>query len=402
MRASIVLLVGLFCNFFGAYIVTKYADYAGVFDFSPFFPLGYEESAIYDSILVFALLITIYTIFCKLKIGCDHKARVYVTRYKRGYLYYVMTAILLLFSITALLNVNWTFSTISRGVGQFDRGFMSAISRLGILTFPLVIIYTVAFWRYQTSKIVIILFVLLSIFSEISNGDRRIVFSYLVMLIFFLFRNDDGKIIKIIFSRKMIYLMLGFFSILISYIVRAEGTAKADYLIYGFLSGTIGGLGASQILAYVKYYVANTTGFLYGETFINYLIGIFTPSFILYAFDGNEFYLRSSYLFNDLFNTNENMGYDFMLLADFYWNFGFFGYFMYTMLAIFVIYFIVKHEKNHSDLKFGVAILLAVYFVSGQRSDFGFFLKSFCYCSLFYWFIYQLTPKELVRIKNEG
>ena len=90
-----------------------------------------------------------------------------------------------------------------------------------------------------------------------------------------------------------------------------------------------------------------------------------------------------------------------MMVADFYWNFGFWGYVLYCILAMIILNFILKNEKSQSPLRLGLVILLSVFFIAGQRSDFGFFLKSIVYCAIFYRMLFMIVGAhvEFRRIK---
>ena len=121
---------------------------------------------------------------------------------------------------------------------------------------------------------------------------------------------------------------------------------------------------------------------------------LFVPSFLIYFLGGNEFYFRSSLYFDDLFNDNPNMGYDFMMIADFYWNFGYLGYFIYAFL-VFLIFYLSSNVRVRSSIKYqGVFIIIIVFFIAGQRSDFGLFMKSSLYSIVLYYFLYKILPKR--------
>ncbi|WP_085299950.1 O-antigen polymerase [Cognaticolwellia mytili] len=399
MRASLFVLIAIFSNFFGSYIVSAYVKFLNLQESTAFKKTGYENGAIFDSSIVFVVLVISY---CFITLFNKRKKAVPKYYYKIDEFYYFVSAILCVFALISFLNINWSFTVANRGAGQFNRSIIDSLSRLIILSLPITLFYINAYWKKFLSKIIVIFLVVSVSLSDISNGDRRMLFSFVVMLIFLMLRNGNtGNLLKFLISKKGMYLLFILGMLVLSYAIRASGTAKMEHMTYGLLNGTIGGLGVGKILAQVKFYAAERTGFLFGATFFNYFMGLLVPSFMFYLVGGDEFYLRASYLFDDLFNTNKNMGYDFMMIADFYWNFSYYGYFLYVCLTIFILNYIVKNENSANDFKFGISVLLAAFFIAGQRSDFGFFLKSFVYCAITLWLMYRFAPKYIKRNLRE-
>lgn len=396
MRASVFILIAIFSNFFGSYIVSAYVKILGITEKTAFKNTGFEEGAITDCVVVFSILIIGYVVM--VIFHNYNPCRKFQYYYKIGGFYYLISAVLCIFALISFANINWSFNVDGRGAGQFNRSILDSLARLVILSLPITIFYINAYWRTTLSKFIVLSLVVSVVLSDVSNGDRRMLFSFIIMLIFFMFRSGkSGNIIKFFMSKQGVYLGTILGMLVLSYAIRAAGSDKMEYMSYGLLNGTIGGLGIGKILAQVKYYVAEQTGLLYGATFSNYFIGLFVPSFMFYLFGGDEFYLRASFLFDELFNTNKNMGYDFMMIADFYWNFSYFGYVIYSALALFIINFVIKNENSTNDFKFGMSVLLAAFFIAGQRSDFGFFLKSYAYCALMLWLVYKFAPKYINR-----
>ena len=188
--------------------------------------------------------------------------------------------------------------------------------------------------------------------------------------------------------KKWRYMFLVVFAIslfITSYYIRAMNDPSWSVKVLAVLipQATIGGLGIGAILSEVKILIAEKTGLLYGATFINYLVSLATPSALLAALGESEFFLRSSFLFNDLINDNLNQGYDFMMVADFFWNFGYLGYAFYIALVFVVARFSIKSIYKGTNSSFIYGALIIIFFIAGQRSDFGLFLKSSVYTIAF-------------------
>ncbi|MCM0612644.1 hypothetical protein KFJ24_09215 [Marinobacter sediminum] len=322
-------------------------------------------------------------------------------RFKYGRFYYLLSAVLISYAIINLISVNWGFSNYDRGVGQFDRSLADALSRISVLSLPLTLFYMVSYDKKRLSNFVLGVLLTSVILKSISLGDRRMLFYYAILFVFVIYRYGAiGRVGLKFITKKNIFIVLMLSSLLGAYVFRALGTDKFEYIGFMLLQGTFGGLGIGHILAEVKQIVAEDTGYLFGEPFLNYIWGVFVPSFVFYLLGSDEFYLRSSYLFNDLFNTNVNMGYDFMMLADFYWSFSYFGYILYLVIFYIVCRVTVRGQNSPNNLMFGNAVLLAIFFIAGQRSDFGFFLKSYLYSAVFYYALCKLSPRKKVKIVN--
>ena len=114
-------------------------------------------------------------------------------------------------------------------------------------------------------------------------------------------------------------------------------------------------------------------------------------------FGDNEFVERSTYLFNDLYNVNENMGYDFMLVADFYWNFGYLGYVLFIIMTVYLLFYVKKNIYSKSVTKRSTVTIIIIYFISGLRSDFEFLIKNVFYAYLFINFLFLIINKHKIK-----
>ena len=84
-----------------------------------------------------------------------------------------------------------------------------------------------------------------------------------------------------------------------------------------------------------------------------------------------------------------------MMIADFFWNFGYFGYPLYILLVFFVAKFSIKSIYKGNDTSFIYGVLVIIFFVAGQRSDFGLFLKSALYTIVF-------AKLAMVLLRSQG
>lgn len=148
----------------------------------------------------------------------------------------------------------------------------------------------------------------------------------------------------------------------------------------------------------VKSYVASGIT-LSPFSFLMHFISLLVPSFIYVVLFNKISYERSVFLFDNLFNSNPNQGYDFMLLADFYWCFGYVGYILYILVVIWCMKYFKKNIHAPRFYKMAGAFL-AVIFICQQRNDFGAVLKPFAYCLLFAYILDRVFIKKLDIIKE--
>lgn len=294
-------------------------------------------------------------------------------------------------------NINWTFSISERGVGQFERDIFDALSRARYVAFP---IASFVLWRLRAGRTLrgLAWAAMVAIAVEaISNGDRRDAMYALIVLglawhwsgrPLFGMRRGIGVILAIV----------GLSGLLFAYYLRVAGVGlDGPQIIYYGLSATLGSLGVGGIAWYVGD-IVQTEGSLFGKTFVSYLIGVFVPSFVLHAIGAGEFYMRSSFLFNERFNVSDDMGYDFSMFADFIWNFGLYvGPMLFVVVTWGVFRMFRKGLMLQSELSAILLPNLVYYYVAGMRSDFGFFFKGVVYTLLI-----VLTLLVLDRVGRRG
>lgn len=396
MRSAHLVLAAIFSNFFGWYIVNYYTKIVDLNVGSAFQPDTNYNKALIELITVFFTIILLHRLL-------PNRKHIHATQdttnyhFPRAWMYLILSTTLFIFTIHNILTINFSLDNTLRGVGQFDRDASNAAQRFTLLLFPTFIFYRTAFAYDKFARLNSLFFAITVSLNSISLGDRRLMIYYLMIYILIHIRSTRLKEQQKKTNWKK-HLLFGsiLLAILTSYIIRAKDNFDSFQTLVGYtlLQGTLGALGISAILPEVKSIVTNQTGFLLGESFWTYLKTLLTPSVLLYALGGNEFNFRSSFEFNRIFNDNPNMGYDFMMIADFYWNFGYIGYAIYILLCLATLFMCAKAETSYSNIKFGLFAICIVFFIAGQRSDFGLFLKSAIYCGLFYCILYILAKKS--------
>ncbi|MFC1395855.1 oligosaccharide repeat unit polymerase [Acinetobacter junii] len=391
MNPIFLILVALFSNFFGWFIVNKYCVSLQMACANHLFNEYYFSESIFELGIIYIFLFLIGMFFYRKQKKGNKIIFTSKMVFDRKYGYWILTIFILANIFYNLFSLNFGFDVSMRGAGQFDRDIGSAISRISLLVFPIFVLYRLSF-NDKKSVFLTNIFLVTVLLSSLVSADRRILFYYLIAILLIKFY-EGGSRIKF---KNYVYIFLIILLLPLLYLRRFDGDFFELSKVVGFifLQSSIGALGVSAILPQVKYLIVNNTGYLFGKSFIYYILMLFVPSFLIYFLGGNEFYFRSSLYFDDLFNDNPNMGYDFMMIADFYWNFGYLGYFIYAFL-VFLIFYLSSNVRVRSSIKYqGVFIIIIVFFIAGQRSDFGLFMKSSLYSIVLYYFLYKILPKR--------
>lgn len=389
MNPKTLLLIAIFSNFFGWFIVNEYCNYFQMSCSNNLFTEIYFSESIFELSVIFGFLVFISFFFNK-KYQKDISMIDNNIIFYRGYGYWFLTVFIAFNIFYNIYSLNFSIDVSGRGVGQFNRDITSALSRISLLVFPIFVLYRLSF--KDKKSIILSNFFLLTIFiNSLLSADRRILFYYIVAILLIKFYENKSRVN----FKNYFYIFLIVLFLPVLYLRRFDGDFFELSKIVGFifLQSTIGALGVSAILPEVKYLITNNTGYLFGKSFIFYFLTLLIPSVIMYFIGSNEFYFRSSLYFDELFNDNPNMGYDFMMIADFYWNFSYLGYLIYILLVLLLFYF-GGSLKIKSNIKYqGVYIILVVFFIAGQRSDFGLFLKSSFYSIVLFYLLYKFLPK---------
>lgn len=376
-----VLLVSLICiNFFGVILL----NILGLID-GMIVPVNiYTISALQELGCITLVLIMSSLFFFKVKRKSSSLNTNY--RIKHIWLYEIL---FVFFVIYYVWNINYSLDNSMRGVGQFELEQRSSIGMIMELLSSFVLPYSLLVFHYKvfgkkTNKRIFLL-ILVLLLCNITNGGRRLV-SYCAIILFlygYYYKNFSLK-------NLMKYACLLASLLALGMLVRASGS-YAEGLSFPqlVLKSTLQINSDSSFLWGVKDYMARGIS-MSGFAFFFHFTSIFMPSFLYILLFDDISYPRSVFLFNDLFNTNENQGYDFMMLADFYWNFGYWGYIFYVLVFFYVCHYFKKNIYSIRPYKFITAILM-ILFMCQQRNDFGAFLKSIVYYWIFIYFLYRFT-----------
>lgn len=399
MRSVILILIALFFNFFGFYIIDSYLWSEGILRSHPFQPNHFTYfSLIERSIILCICLLAAIGIISQRRAPPPNAS----TLIAKESSYYLISLILIISSIYNLINLDSFDAIAARGIDQKYVTAESAMTRMAILLVPAFLFYNIHFFKFKSARFISIMFMVSIMIGSIYSGDRRLVFYYILTfcLFFFSYQKKVGAkvpIIKYILAFAAIFCF--FFAIYYVRYLFSPGSGDADP-IFLVLQSTLGALGIGEVLPAVEQIVASGGGFLHGESFIGYVVNLFIPTPMILYFNIPFDFIRPALAFDALVNSNPNTGYDFMMLADFYWNFGYFGYIIYISIFILICYYAIKWQDNLHYKKFPVYVILVVFYIAGQRSDFGLFMKSSIYCILFYSlmnFIFIRRDKMIAR-----
>ena len=386
--ARYILLAGVFINYFGVEIVKTFIDPPSYMnDFSDHRIIPYNdfyEETINELILVFSLLV-IASFIVKLPKPNQTSFKLSLDEKERSNL--ILYAIYFLFFFYYLATINVSFSNLERGQGQFQVSALGSLKRIVILAIPF------GFYALRTNlfgkKTVVMMAALFGaiLINEISSGDRRLIGYIGVGGLLFTYYFTNVSL-----TRLATY---GFAFGLLFMLAITFRTAGYDVVVDKEKSSFLTSLSKNLLLVnsdcahlwWVKHYIESVTGYLGFINFLNHFIFLFIPTFVFQAITGSLSYDRPVFLFNDLFNPSTSQGYDFMMTADFYWHFGFAGYFVYIIFFIIALKLFAKFIYHKSEVLSVAGMFIIIYWIGGQRSDFGVFLKTSLYTTLFLYLI---------------
>lgn len=392
-----ILLICILINFWGIYLLNT----VGLFSYTSFIfaPNAYYEESIHELAYITIALLLI-CIFC-------FKAKKDPTSLIRQEVDYEAKNIALLKVIYYLFIIVFV-SQISldnslRGVGQFDvsrrgglSGFLSGISPLAI-AFLLFIAYVRPFNRNNNY---IFFFILVMVISGLSNGGRRNIVYIAISAVLFLQYIRNVKMIKYLpWLGFLIPILLGM-AILsrngsIQNIREVEGREVVEYSTASVLQTNSDPSFLWGVKEYEDFGIT-----LSPIDFLHHFTSLVMPSFVYTRLTGKiSSYTRSVFIFDYWFNNNENQGWDFMTLADFYWCFGRIGYVLYILCFCWVLFYFSRNIKS-KHVYFSASAILAILFFCQQRNDFGAILKPFVYTFIFLYILEKLFVGNIITYDN--
>lgn len=376
---KIVLLLCILINFWGIYILNS----LGLFSYTSFVfaPNAYYDETIRELLFVSIALIAICLFFFR-----DNNE---VSRCRPIVDYEVRNVALLkvlyyLFIIVFISQIS--FDNSLRGVGQFEisrrgglAGLLASISPLAI-AFLLFIAYSKPFKRNNTY---LLLFILIMAVSGLSNGGRRNVAYLAIALVLFLQYIQNVKVIKVLpWLTFLLPIIFGMAILSRGKSIQSISEVDSKVIVQYSTASVLQTNSDPSFLWGIKEYED------YGITmspvdFLHHFTSLVMPSFVYTKLTGKlSSYSRSVFVFDYWFNNNENQGWDFMTLADFYWCFGKWGYLLYLFTFCFVLYYF-RRFINSNSIYLSASAILAILFFCQQRNDFGAILKPFVYTLIF-------------------
>lgn len=355
----------------------------------------YRETIIELAFVSFILLF--YALFCfkvkrysvELEVALKNKKLIYI--------------LFSVFLVMSLMSVNFGLDNSTRGQGQFELenrgGMVGLLSNIGLFVVPfsIFVLLTKPFGKHNTFMLSALL--LVTLMSNITTGGRRNIVYVLIFLLlyFYYFRAISFK--KVFYYSLPIILL---FPITIA-MRNADALmmlANADFIpLLG--SSILGTNSDPSFIWQVKAYIRNGVD-LSPFTFMGHFYSIFLPNFLLVSIFNQLSYERATFTFDTLFNSNPDQGYDFMVLADFYWSFGYLGYFLFIALIVWCLHFFKTKIYSHKLYEI-IGAFLVVIFICQQRNDFGAVLKPFVYSYIFSIILVKLcVAKFNISIKNHA
>lgn len=388
----LLILFCVFCNFFSLFIIRSF----GISEGMPSFASGsMTEKMLSETMFELSIIFLVMLFLSMVVIKPSRKELRYLpSSYidEKSRFYKIIKYLFWFFILYVLVySVNWSFDQSNRGVGQFEvsnrPSFMHLIANEFYLPFMLYL-FVIGFFRNQKSKLALAFFVFL--LRGISDGGRDAV--VLTALIVFLYITYYKKL------NVRHYLLFGGIVILLMSFAAADRFNEDTSFIESTFVKIIQCNSGSHFIPLVKQSIKD--GYeLTPFTFSLHFFSIFVPSFVLNTVFGLLSYPRASFIFNNIWNEgNEDTGYGFMMLADFYWCFKYYGYILYILVYYLIIKYFSKHIYSSSPAKVVTAIMMTVYFCN-QREDFGNFLKPVVYTFIFVMILEFFRKKSAKKVE---
>lgn len=392
---EILLLFCIFCNFFSSWFI-------------PFITGGFSEGNVFNTasyatineayvemIIVFIILcIVTHIIRRRVSEGISPHRDYYQSAEFRRIVFYIY----IIFIAYTLITTNWSFNTENRGVHQFELEGRQTLAGgiAGVFFVPfLLYIYILRSFGKKTLRYIILGIFVYSLNGIASGGRSNVVNALLAFIIFFYY------VEKIETKYFYVIIVVGLLTFSLTASDRFSDTGQG--VVMDNVVKLLQMNGSSWFLPMIKKTMAMGIE-LSPWIFFMHFATIFVPSFIWVRF-GQLSYTRSTFVFNDLYNTSQS-GLGFMMLGDFYWCFGYLGYLLYICVFIYVLVFFRKHIKSPKPYMCIGAINM-MYWFCNQRADFGAFLKPTLYTIIFIWLLewlrkYYIRNSQVLVTKRKS
>lgn len=385
-----ILLFCIFCNFFSYYILNSLGWFVRDRGVSfGFVPEQYFKQCDIEMLVIF-VIISIISIRFRFNYRKFDLKQFRNTYYINSAFVIISWILYLFFVIYTFAKINWSFENLSRGVGQFElqnrQTLLAGITTSFYMPF-LVYLYLVGFFKNKQSLLALAVFIYA--LNGISHGGRGsiiVVMAVGLMIVNYVHSLERRKLI--------IFIVISFVALTFTSTDRFSGN---DSVIVNNLVKIIQCNSTSTFLPVVKYSI-NQGIELSPATFAMHFVSIFIPSYVYVNVFNMISYTRSSFIFNELYNTNANSGMGFMMLADFYWSFQYFGYILWIITFYLTIRFFRANIYSNKPVMVVMAIMIVYYFCD-QRIDFGAFLKPLVYTWVFLNILEYFRKRSIRKIE---
>lgn len=382
-----LLLFCIFCNFFSNTILS----WLGLRSYDKSVMYGFVSESFFTESSKEMLLIFVCLIIISYVVKFNYQVfdlKYYQKRYKADSVFVLCSwAFFLFFVLFVFLRINWDYDVSNRGIAQFELDNRQTLFQGIVFNFYLpflLYLYIVGFFKNR----LFLLLGALSVFllQGILEGGRGNLVTIIIIGILVLYYVHR-------FNKKVIVLsiIIGFIALTFT----AKGRFEThDSIIENNIVKILQCNSSSEFLGVVKYSIHNGIS-LSPKIFGMHFVSIFIPSYVYVHFFHLISYTRSSFVFNELYNTNPNSGLGFMMLADFYWCFKYWGYVLYLLTFYLVLKFFKKFIYSYNPVLV-VMSLYIIYRFCDQRIDFGAFVKPVVYTFIFLSILEFLRKRAII------
>lgn len=383
-----ILLFCIFCNFFSP-LMLKMLGVEKDNYIMRFIPTSYSTKADFELIIIFVILVLVSFIINTPSRPKFHVGNIKYDYKKGGYFESGVKLFYFISVVGLLVTSNWGGATDNRGVGQFElenrQTFIEGIIHGFYLPFMLYI-YVIHVFKNTKWFVAGGIFVYI-LHGILSGGRSEVVLATLIFLLYFYYIRGLSK-------GKMAW-FLGLMLLALTFSAN-DRFNSSDSILTNLIVKIVQCNSSSYFLPAVQYSV-NQGIELSPAIFGMHFVSIFVPSYVYVSIFNVISYTRSTFVFNELYNTNANNGLGFMMLADFFWCFSYYGYVLYIIVYYWVLRFFSKNIYSIKPVK-AIMAVMAVELFCNQRADFGVFVKPFVYTFIFLSILEYLRKKEMRKI----